>query len=208
MVKRSGKNPRVSVGQINYYVPSPKAGMAEDVAKFLDRAGWKIPGALRGLGTHLDGSNWYFPTAVYPEVKKVRDEWDSQNGVRFYLTEKVEWEDEDELWRAIRDAISESVQEVGQSLKGSLGRLREKFADIEPQEGDSQIVDRVRDAKAKLEDLAVVIASFALTEDYDQAREAVAKMLEAELVAARTELWKENRHIQAQLKAAGVKQSA
>lgn len=196
------KGPRVAVGQLNSYIPTAhKDTMRDEQYRFLTQAAWKIPAAMHRFAAHLDGSNWMYPLAFHERAKKIKDEYDGKFGIRIYLSNKVTWDDEEELWRAIRDALNERVQGISQSLKESLTKLSKEFETIDLSEGDGKIIDRVNDAKGKLKDVSFVIASFALTEDFDQAREAVEKMIEVEMERARIELGKKNKALQKALDA-------
>jgi hypothetical protein len=191
----SGKG-RVDVGQLNSYIPTAKGSMKEEQYRFLSQAAWRIPKTMHRFAVHLDGSNWLYPLAYHERAKKIKEQYDGKYGIRIYLSNKVTWDDEEELWRAIRDAVSERLQGIGDSLRESLQKLSQDFDSIDLSEGDGRIVDRVTEAKKKLKELSFVIASFSITDDFDQAREAVEKVIECELERARIELWKRNKAIQ------------
>lgn len=189
-------NPRVSVGQVNYYIPSVLGKAKSDDEKFLLDAARSIPSRLNRFATRLDGSNWIYPIAYHDRVNEIKMEYDGNYGIRIYVSSKISWDNEGELWRAIRDSISERVAEIATSLKESLGRLAKEFSDIEPTEGDSRIVGRVKIAQKRLKEASFVIASFSLSEDFEEARKALEMTIETELEKARIELAKRNRHIQ------------
>jgi hypothetical protein len=190
-------NPRVSVGQVNYYIPSVRGGLAKsDDEKFLLDAARSIPSRLNRFATRLDGSNWIYPIAYHDRVNEIKREYDGRCGIRVYVSSKITWDNEGELWRAIRDSISERVAEIATSLKESLGRLSKEFSDIEPAEGDSKIISKVAIAQRRLKEASFVIASFSLTEDFEEARKALEMTIESELEKARIELGRKNRHVQ------------
>jgi hypothetical protein len=191
---------RPNVGQLNTYVPSVlKVGdrwyagkrrkeVDEETAKLLKQAAWKIPSALHRFAAHLDGSNWVYPMAFDDRAKILKDEFDGKAGINIYVSEKVTWENEAELWRAITNAVAETVDDIKESLKGSLKDLESRFDELDMTDADGLIVDKVRVAKASLKDISFVIASLALSDDFREGEKGVEMAIEAGLVAARTTL--------------------
>lgn len=197
----------VPVGLINYYIPSPAAakaaGKPDSVVEDLARAASDIPLRLRRLSTHWDGSFKIFPTALYGEVMKIAAKYDvdpktgeGRNGIRIHVVEEWTSKDPEQTAEIVRGCIARSIHSIIGSvedesgLRGSLAKLVKKFDEMSVQDADGAIVDRVRVARKKLEDAMTVVAAFALTEDYEELRAAVAASIEAELVAARSELEK------------------
>lgn len=196
---------RVKIGQINTYVPTVecdrKTGIwkmtrsgetvKEEVAKFLRRAGWKIPQTLHGFALNLDGSNWKFQSGLWERAKAIKDEFGGQSGVRIYASPEVTWLNEDEQWAEIHEAVVLGVDALKESLKGSLKALEKRYEEMDPTDADGMIVDRVNDATNRLKKLSFVIASFALSDDFREAEKGVATVIEAQLVDARRALGKE-----------------
>lgn len=168
----------VDVGQVTYYVPSVKENR---------NAAWKIPRRMRRLGTHLDGSNWYFNTALYPEVKKIADEYDGKRGIRFYIVESFTAKDPSVIEKIVRDSIQKTISSVVPSIQASLESLKAQWDAVDPVEVDGKIVDVIRENQRKLEDAMVVVASFGLTEDFAEVQQAIAMALTSELEKARLE---------------------
>lgn len=189
---------RPQVGQINTYVPTVKKEkdlffangrrVDEETASFLKRAAWKIPSAFHEFALHLDGSNWTYQSAFLDRAKAVKDEFDGKHGIRVYLSEKVTWENDAELWRMIQDATTEAVDDIKESLKGSLKTLTARFDELEATDADGLIVDRINEAKGKLKRLSFVMASLALSDDFREGIKGVEEAIEAGLVATRLEL--------------------
>lgn len=179
----------VSVGQVNYYVPSPAKGKQAERSegdKTRARAAWMIPMALHKVATHLDGSNWYFNTSFYSEVKKVADEFDAKYGIKFYIVEEFTSKDPSVIERIVQDSLSSTVNSIAPSLKESIEVLIAKFDEMNLEDADGKIVDIVRENKAKLKNAMAVTASFGLLGDFKDVQEATAALLESELVRART----------------------
>jgi hypothetical protein len=187
-----------SVGQINTYVPTVRKegtrffvkgrAVTEEVATFLKRAAWKIPSSFHEFALHLDGSNWTYQSAFLDRAKAVKDEFDTKHGVKIYLSEKIEWENDGELWRMIQDATVEAVDDIKESLKGSLATLVKRFDELESTDADGLIVDRINEAKGKLKRLSFVMASLALSDDFREGVKGIEEAIEAGLVATRLEL--------------------
>lgn len=179
----------VSVGQVTYYVPSPAKGKQSERSKddqLRARAAWAIPAALYKFATHLDGSNWYFNTSFYEEVKRVCDEFDAKAGIKFYLVEEFTSKNQDVIERIVRDSLRSTVGAIAPSLQESIQGLIKKFDEMNLEEADGKIINIVRENRAKLVNAIAVIASFGLTGDYRDVQEATAAILEGELVRART----------------------
>jgi len=189
-----------NVGQLNTYVPSVVkvdgewyAGkrrrlVDEETARLLKQAAYQIPAALHGFAAHLDGSNWVYPMAFDDKAKDLKAKFDGRAGINVYVSEKVTWENEAELWRAIENAITETVEDIKDSLKGSLKDLEKRFDDLDATDADGLIVDKTRDARARLKDLSFVIASLALSDDFREGEKGVEIAIESGLVAARVAL--------------------
>jgi hypothetical protein len=205
----------VPIGMVNYNIPSPEAAKKrkapEDLVKLLSKATWSIPGAMRSISTQWDGSFYIYAMVNDPEVKKLRDQWNDKHGIRFHVVEDWTSKNPEETAEIVRSCIARSLGEIiGQKgeggeepsgLRGSLSKLAKRYEELEATDADGLIVDRIHEAKAKLEDAMVVAASFALTEEYEEMRKSVAATVEAELELARIEAGKSTL---AKMKAAGV----
>jgi hypothetical protein len=201
----------VSVGQVTYYVPSPAKGKQAERSKddqLRARAAWAIPAALHKVATHLDGSNWYFNTSFFEEVKRVTDDFDAKAGIKFYLVEEFTSKDPTVVERIVRDSLKATVNAIAPSLKESVEGLIKKFDDMNLDDADGKIVDIMRENRAKLVNAIAVIASFGLTGDYRDVQEATAALLEAEMVRARTilgeKLLEARAKMETRIKAGGV----
>jgi hypothetical protein len=195
---------RVRIGQINTYVPAvvfdkktetwflsrDRKPIEEDVAKFLRRAAWKIPQACHEFALNLDGSNWKFNSGLWDRAKAIKEEFGGKHGIRIYASPTVTWDNDEDQWAEIREAINMAVESIKESLKSSLSNLSKKFGEMEATEADGAIVDRVNEAKNRLKRLSFVIASFALSDDFREAEKGVADVIESQLVLARIELGK------------------
>lgn len=191
---------RPTVGQINTYVPTVRKDgsrfvvrgrvVDEETATFLKRAAWKIPSAFHEFALHLDGSNWTYQSAFLDRARAVKEEFDTKHGIKIYLSEKITWENAGELWRMIQDATVEAVDDIKESLKGSLATLTKRFDELECADADGLIVDRINEAKSKLKRLSFVIASLALSDDFREGEKGIEEAIEAGLVATRLELGK------------------
>jgi hypothetical protein len=170
---------KVAFGLLNYYIPTGNPKIANSV-----------PARLHKLAAPWDGSFWIYSMAVDAEIGRIVREYDGIEGSRFHRVRDWTAKDPAEIEKIVRDALTRTVGEIAKSLKGSTASLRKKFDQMDSVDADGKIVDRVRDAQRKLKDVATVIASFALTEDYDEMREVVNQQIEAELVAARSDLMK------------------
>lgn len=182
-------------GMVSTYVPTPREGATDDSSKFQRKAAWSIPAELRKLATRWDGSTWIFNPALLDRISEVRDRWNGRYGIRFHIVEEFTPKKPEQIMQVVKESLFRTVHEISQSLKSSLSKLREKFEDCDPEEVDGKIIDRVNDAKEKLEDAMLVIASFALTEDFEDIRRATCALIESELVLAREDLGKMNRYI-------------
>lgn len=194
----------VPIGMVNYNIPSPEAAKKrkapEDLVKLLSKATWSIPGAMRSISTQWDGSFYIYPMVNDPAVKKLRDQWHDKNGIRFHVVEDWTSKNPEETAEIVRSCIARSLGEIIGSkgeggeepsgLRGSLAKLAKRFEDLESTDADGLIVDRIHEAKAKLEDAMTVAAAFALTEEYEEMRKSVAATVEAELELARIEAGK------------------
>lgn len=194
----------VPIGMVNYNIPSPAAAerrkAPEEVVKFLSRATWSIPGAMKAIATQWDGSFYIYAMVNDPEVKKIRDEWNDEQGIRFHVVEDWTSKNPEETAEIVRSCIARSLGEIIGSkgeggeepsgLRGSLAKLAKRYTELESTDADGLIVDRIQDAKKKLEDAMVVAASFALTEDYEDLRKTVSATIESELELARIEAGK------------------
>lgn len=195
---------RVKIGQINTYVPTvehdaksgvwtvtrTKREVSEEVGKFLRQAAWKIPSTCHGFALNLDGSNWKFQSGLWDRAKEVKDEFHGKHGIRVYASPTVTWDNEEDMWEEIREAITFGVDAMKDSLKSSLATLEKRFTELDATDADGMIVDRVNDVKSRFKKLSFVIASFALSDDFREAEKAVAEVIEAQLVAARRALGK------------------
>lgn len=189
---------RPTVGQINTYVPTVrKEGtrslvkgrvVDNETATFLKRAAWKIPSSFHEFALHLDGSNWTYQSAFLEKARAVKEEFDQKHGIKIYLSEQITWENSGELWRMIQDATVEAVDDIKESLKGSLKTLTARFDELEATDADGLIVDRINEAKGKLKRLTFVIASLALSDDFREGMKGIEEAIEAGLIATRTEL--------------------
>lgn len=205
----------VPIGMVNYNIPSPEAAKkrkaAEDTIKLLSKATWSIPGAMRSISTQWDGSFYIYAMVNDPEVKKIRDQWNEKEGIRFHVVEDWTSKNPEETAEIVRSCIARSLGEIIGSkgsegeepsgLRGSLAKLKKRYEELEAGDADGLIVDRIHEAKAKLEDAMVVAASFALTEEYEEMRKTVAATVEAELELARVDAGKVQLE---RMKAAGV----
>jgi hypothetical protein len=205
----------VPIGMVNYNIPSPEAAKKrnapEDQVKTLSKATWSIPGAMRSISTQWDGSFYIYPMVNDPEVKKLKSLWDDKFGIRFHVVEDWTSKNPEETAEIVRACIARSLGEIighkgegGEEptgLRGSLAKLAKRYEDLEATDADGLIIDRIHEAKAKLEDAMTVAAAFALTEEYEEMRKTVAAMVEAELELARIEAGKVSL---ARMKAAGV----
>lgn len=215
MKSKKAKVLSVPIGMVNYNIPSPEAAKkrkaAEDTIKLLSKATWSIPGAMRSISTQWDGSFYIYPMVNDPEIKKLRDKWNDQHGIRFHVVEDWTSKNPEETAEIVRGCIARSLGEIighkgegGEEptgLRGSLAKLAKRYADLESSDADGLIVDRIHEAKAKLEDAMTVAAAFALTEEYEEMRKSVAATVEAELELARIEAGKVSL---ARMQAAGV----
>lgn len=205
----------VPIGMVNYNIPSPEAAKkrkaSEEIVKFLSKATWSIPGAMKAISTQWDGSFYIYAMVNDAEVKKLRDEWHEKQGIRFHVVEDWTSKNPEETAEIVRSCIARSLGEIiGQKgeggeepsgLRGSLAKLAKRYTELDSTDADGLIVDRIHDAKKKLEDAMTVAASFALTEDYEEMRKSVAATVEAELELARIEC---GNAALAKMKAAGV----
>jgi hypothetical protein len=215
MKSKKAKVLSVPIGMVNYNIPSPEAAKkrkaAEDTIKLLSKATWSIPGAMRSISTQWDGSFYIYAMVNDPEVKKIRDQWNEKEGIRFHVVEDWSSKNPEETAEIVRSCIARSLGEIiGQKgeggeepsgLRGSLAKLKKRYEELEAGDADGLIVDRIHEAKAKLEDAMVVAASFALTEEYEEMRKTVAATVEAELELARVDAGKVQLE---RMKAAGV----
>lgn len=186
---------QVSVGLVNYYIPAVSRKYERHEKKSPEdqvrqRAAWAVPAGLHGLATRLDGSNWYFNTANYPEVKKIADEFEAKGGIEFYIHEEIQSKNPEVIERIVRTSLQRSMSAIAPSLRQSIADLIAKFDEINLEEADGKIVDIVRENKAKLKNASAVVASFALTGDYQDLQESTAQVIESELVRARVILGK------------------
>lgn len=194
----------VPIGMVNYNIPSPEAAKkrkaAEDLVKFLSKATWSIPGAMKAISTQWDGSFYIYAMVNDAKVKKLRDEWHEKQGIRFHVVEDWTSKNPEETAEIVRSCIARSLGEIighkgeggeePSGLRGSLAKLAKRYTDLEATDADGLIIDRIHDAKKKLEDAMTVAASFALTEEYEEMRKSVAATVEAELELARIEAGK------------------
>lgn len=204
MKSKKAKVLSVPIGMVNYNIPSPEAAKKrkapEDLVKLLSKATWSIPGAMRSISTQWDGSFYIYPMVNDPKIKKLRDQWHDQHGIRFHVVEDWTSKNPEETAEIVRSCIARSLGEIiGQKgeggeepsgLRGSLAKLAKRFEDLESTDADGLIIDRIHEAKAKLEDAMTVAAAFALTEEYEEMRKSVAATVEAELELARIEAGK------------------
>jgi len=216
LVKPKHKVLSVPIGMVNYNIPSPEAAKKrnapEETVKFLSRATWSIPGAMRRVSIPWDGSFYIYAMVNDAEIKKIRDEWNEEKGIRFHVVEDWTSKNPEETAEIVRGCIARSLGDIIGSkgeepgdepsgLRGSLAKLSKRYEELDSTDADGLIVDRIQDAKKKLEDAMVVAASFALTEDYEELRKTVVTTIEAELELARIEVGKV---ALSRMKAAGV----
>lgn len=215
VAKKKVKVLSVPIGMVNYNIPSPEAakkrGAPEELVKTLSKATWSIPGAMKALSTQWDGSFYIYAMVNDAEIKKVRDEWNDKEGIRFHVVEDWTSKNPEETAEIVRGCIARSLGEIIGSpggageepsgLRGSLAKLQKRYEELDSTDADGLIIDRIHDAKKKLEDAMTVAASFALTEDYEELRKTVAVTIEKELELARLASAKVGL---ARMKAAGV----
>lgn len=201
MARKKAKVLSVPIGMVNYNIPSPEAAKkrkaAEETIKTLSKATWSIPGAMRAISTQWDGSFYIYPMVNHAAVEKLRTLWDEKEGIRFHVVEDWTSKNPEETAEIVRSCIARSLGEIiGQKgeggeepsgLRGSLSKLQKRYEELESTDADGLIVDRIHEAKAKLEDAMTVAAAFALTEEYEEMRKSVAATVEAELELARIE---------------------
>lgn len=195
---------RVKIGQINTYVPTvekcPETGtwflsrgrrpIDEETAKFLRQAAWKIPHLCSEFAVKLDGSNYKFQSGLWDHAKAIKERFGGKHGIRIYASPTVTWDNEEDQWAEISEAINIAVESIKESLKGSLAALSKRFDEMDPTDADGAIIDRVNEAKNRLKRLSFVIASFALSDDFREAEKGVAEVIESQLVLARIEAGK------------------
>lgn len=199
---------RVKLGGINTYVPTvekrngkwflAKSGqeIAEDEARFLKQAGYKIPDALHAFAVHLDGSNWKFASGFWEKAAEIKEKFHGKSGIRVYASPEVTWLNEEEQWEELREAIGRTVDDIKASLSRRMKSLTEDFGkaeELDGMEADGKIVDRINEAKGRLKRLSFIIASLALSDDFREAERGVSEAIESELVLARRELGKRYR---------------
>lgn len=204
MAKKKAKVLSVPIGMVNYNIPSPEAAKKrfakEETIKLLSKATWSIPGAMRAISTQWDGSFYIYPMVNHAQVEKLRAIWNEKEGIRFHVVEDWTSKNPEETAEIVRSCIARSLGEIigskgeggeeASGLRGSLMKLAKRYEDLESTDADGLIVDRIQEAKAKLEDAMTVAAAFALTEDYEEMRKSVAATVEAELELARIEAGK------------------
>ena len=214
MKSKKAKVLSVPIGMVNYNIPSPEAAkkrkVDEGIIKLLSKATWSIPGAMRSISTQWDGSFYIYAMVNDPKIKALRDLWNDKHGIRFHVVEDWTSKNPEETAEIVRSCIARSLGEIiGQKgdsgdepsgLRGSIAKLVKRFDEL-GDESDGLIVDRIQEAKAKLEDAMVVAASFALTEEYEELQKTVATTIESELELARIEAGKATL---SRMKAAGV----
>ncbi len=185
--------PKIMMGMVNYYVPSPDPDrMEKKIVSFLTKAGRDIPRRMRRLGARWDGSFWIFNSALYPDVKKISDEFAGMHSIRFNILEEFSVRNPEQILAIVRESLQRSIEEIVPSLQSSVTGIKGKLDDLLIEDADTMLNDRIRDAKMKLEDVSIVIASFAFTEHFDEIRNAVTKTIESERQVAESVLAKES----------------
>lgn len=186
------KKSAIMMGMVNYYVPSPDPrNMDKKMVSFLTKAGRDIPRRMRRLGARWDGSFWIFNSSLYPDVKKIADEFAGSFGIRFNTLEEFSVRNPEQIFAIVRESLQRSIEEIVPSLQSSVNGIKGKLEELLIEDADTMLNDRLRDAKSKLEDVSIVIASFAFTEHFDEIRQAITKTIETERIAAEKIIAKE-----------------
>lgn len=186
------KKPAIMMGMVNYYVPSPDPDrMDKRIVSFLTKAGRDIPRRMRRLGARWDGSFWIYNSSLYPDVKKIADEFAGNSNVRFNVLEEFVVRNPEQIFAIVKESLQRSIEEIVPSLQASVGGIKGKLDELLIEDADTMLSDKLRDARAKLEDVSIVIASFAFTEHFDEIRNAVTQTIESERMAAERSIAKE-----------------
>ena len=185
--------PKIMMGMVNYYVPSPDPDrMDKKIVSFLTKAGRDIPRRMRRMGARWDGSFWIFNSALYPDVKLISDEFAGHHNIRFNILEEFTVRNPEQIFAIVKESLQRSIEEIVPSLQSSVAGIKGKLDDLLIEDADTMLNDRLRDARAKLEDISIVVASFAFTEHFDEIRNAVTKTIETERQAAESVIAKES----------------